>query len=295
MDLSITDLAIVVVAGGGIGWIAGLFGVGGAFLLVPVLNILLDIKVELAVGSTACQILGPATTALMARQIRLRDLKLPLTLAGGLMIGVMAGTMSFRYLDQFGTITLWGKEVSAAQTAVLAWYFIVMVQVGLFSIWESKRAERGRPISMGWIAGWNIPPLVRFREFEGEQISLPVLCWFGLGVGFQSGLIGTSGGLILIPGMIYLLGIRAEKAILTTLIIVWMISFQATVIHAWNGYVDLKLVCALLVGGTFGAQLGVRTGKLWGGEKLRRRFGWLLLASAAMIAVKFANMFVNFS
>lgn len=294
MDLSVTDFTIVVLAGAGIGWIAGLFGIGGGFLLVPVLNILLGIPVEWAVGSTACQILGPATTAIMARRLRFQDLELPLTLGGGLIVGVIVGTMTFRLLEQFGTISLWGKEVSAAEITVLGLYFVVMTQVGLFSIWETSRSQQGKPISLGWIADWNIPPLVTFPEFEGDRISLAILCWFGLGIGFLSGLLGMSGGLILIPGMVYLLGIRAEKAILTTLIIVWLISFQATVIHTWNGYVDLKLVGALLVGGTFGAQLGSRAGQLWGGEKLRRRFGWLLLASAAMIAVKFTTIFLDF-
>ncbi|HSG71476.1 MAG TPA: sulfite exporter TauE/SafE family protein [Planctomycetaceae bacterium] len=290
MDLSVTDFTIVVLAGGIVGWIAGLFGIGGGLLLVPVLNILLGIPVEWAVGSTACQILGPATTSLMARRIRLRDLELPLTLSGGLVVGVWAGTMTLRQLDLLGTIVLWEKEISAAQLVVLGLYFSVMAQVGLFSIWESHRAERGRPIALGWLADWRIPPLIRLREFEGDRISLLVLCWFGLGIGFLSGLLGMGGGLILIPGMVYLFGIRAQKAILIALIIIWMISFQATVIYAWNGFVDLKLVCALLLGGTFGAQLGSRTGQLWRGQKLRRRFGWLLLGTAAMIAFQFVRM-----
>lgn len=291
MEFTTLELVIIVAAGGGIGWVAGLFGVGGGFLLVPVMNILLGIPVEYAVGASACQVLGPATTALLARRIRWPSLHFPLTLAGGLFLGVTAGTFSFRTLETLGTREILGTPVEPAQLIVLIVYLLVMLQVGLFSIWETKRSKAGHPVSVCWMSNWNLPPLVRFREFEGERMSLPIVCWFGAGIGFISGLLGMSGGLILIPGLVYLLGMRVEKAVLPTLVIVWIISFQATVVHAWNGYVDLKLVSALLLGGTLGAQLGARTGQQWGGTKLRERFGLLLLTSAALIAFKLFRIF----
>jgi len=290
MDFSLLNFIVIVAAGGGIGWLAGLFGVGGGFLIVPILNIVLGVPVELAVGASACQILGPATTALLARRMTLPALNFPLTLAGGLFLGVTAGTLTFRQLESIGEIVLLGHQVSPAQLSVLSIYFCVMVLIGVFSLWETSRSKAGTPVSTGWIANWKLPPLASFREFEGGRVSLPIVCWFGLGTGFLSGLLGMSGGLILIPGMIYLLGMRVEKAVLPTLVIVWMISFQATIVHAWNGFVDLRLVAALLVGGTLGAQLGARTGQLWGGIKLRERFGWLLLLSACLIAYKIIRM-----
>lgn len=290
MDFSILDFIVIVAAGGGIGWLAGLFGVGGGFLIVPILNIVLGIPVEFAVGASACQVLGPATTALLARRVKLSTFNFPLTLAGGLFCGVTLGTLTFRKLETLGEMDVFGRQISPAQLSVLTIYLLVMLLVGLFSMWETSRSKSGNPISTGWLASWKLPPVVRFREFEGERISLPIVCWFGLGTGFLSGLLGMSGGLILIPGLIYLLGMRVEKAILPTLIIVWIISFQATIVHAWNGYVDLKLVSALLLGGTLGAQLGVRTGQQWGGTKLRERFGWLLLVSACLIAYKLVRL-----
>jgi uncharacterized membrane protein YfcA len=293
MDFSITELIIIVAAGSGIGWIAGLFGIGGGFLLVPVMNILLGIPVEYAVGASACQVLGPATTALLARRVHWRSFHFPLTLAGGLFIGVTAGTLTFQILENLDEITLFNQSVEPAQISVLVIYLLIMIAIGIFSLWETKRSKSGHPVSVGWLANWNLPPLVRFREFEGERMSLPIVCWFGVSIGFVSGLLGMSGGLILIPGLVYLLGMKVEKAVLPTLVIVWMISFQATVVHAWNGYVDLKLVSALLLGGTFGAQLGARTGQQWGGTKLRERFGWLLLTSAALIAYKLFRIFTH--
>ena len=90
MSFSLLDLAIIMVTAAGIGGLSGFFGVGGAFLLVPVLNVVLGIPVELAVAAAACQVLGLATTALSARGVGGAQLHLPLILAGGLFIGVLA-------------------------------------------------------------------------------------------------------------------------------------------------------------------------------------------------------------
>ena len=85
---SVSMLVPVTLAGAAVGVVAGLFGVGGGFLLVPVLNIVLRIPMELAVGAGACQVLGPATTSLLARRVAREHLRLPLTIAGGLFRGL---------------------------------------------------------------------------------------------------------------------------------------------------------------------------------------------------------------
>lgn len=290
-SISLEQLGIIIAAGACVGWLAGLFGVGGGFLLVPTLTILVGVPVEFAVGANACQVLGPSTTSLLVRKIERRDLPLPLTIAGGIFLGVGLGASTFRLLAGADKIQLAGATVSPAELIVLTIYLLLMLLLGAFSLWETGRANRGEPLPLAGLANWRIPPLREFSEFDEPLVSLPVIAWFGLGVGFLSGLLGLSGGFILIPGLIYLLGVRAERAIKTTLIVVWMISFQATIVHAWNGFVDLKLVASLLVGGTLGAQLGSRAAQAWGGRKLRQRFGWLLLASATMIVVKFVRMF----
>ena len=76
------ELLLVVLCGFGVGWLAGLLGVGGSFLLVPILHVVLGIPIDKAVGSTACQLLGPATAAVLARKLRREQLRLPLILGG---------------------------------------------------------------------------------------------------------------------------------------------------------------------------------------------------------------------
>ena len=244
--LSPTQLVFAVLAGGFVGILSGTFGVGGGFLIVPVLNIALGIPMEFAVGAGACQVLGPATTSILARRIDPAHLKLPLMITGGLLIGVFGGASALHSAQQSGDVALLGAEVMLADLVVLSVYFMLLSSVGLFAIWEVRRTVRGKTIRKGWLADFAIPPLIDAPEFNRPRVSVSVLAWFGLAVGFISGLLGMSGGLILLPGLIYLLGLRTHDAVVGSLIIVWIVALLATIVHAWNGFVVLPLVMALL-------------------------------------------------
>ncbi|QDT64332.1 sulfite exporter TauE/SafE family protein [Calycomorphotria hydatis] len=273
-----------------VGCVAGLFGVGGGFLLVPLLSLFPGITVEVAVGSAACQALGPATTALLARRPKRSHFRLPLTLLGGLLIGVFLGSELLTIADEWGTITLGGHDIDVSELAVMGIYCLLFISLGLFSIIESRTSDG---IDLGHLIGLDrlqIPPLVQYTG-TSRPTSLPVICWFGLAVGTLSGLLGMSGGLVLIPGLLYLFRMETRQTAAVSLVIVWLISFQATIAHAWAGRVDLMLVSALLLGGTLGARLGANLAGSWSGKHLRGRFGWLLLIAAGITACKLALTF----
>ena len=279
-------------AGAGVGFLSGMFGVGGGFLIVPVLNLVLRVDMELAVGTGACQVLGPATTSLLARRIDLRNIRLPLTIGGGLLVGVFSGAHVLELARQRGTIVLSRREVDAVELMVLSAYFALLLGIGCFAFWESRREQSGRPRGRGLFANWRIPPYGEFAEFDGQPVSIVVLAWFGLAVGFVSGLLGMSGGLILMPGLIYLLGMKTQNAVASSLVIVWMVSFQGTIAHAWHGNINLPLVVALLIGGTIGARIGSEVGIKLGGRNLRRRFSLMLLITAALIGMSLLRLIV---
>ena len=292
MSFDLLRLTMTALAGGGVGFLSGVFGVGGGFLLVPVLTILLGIPVELAVGAGACQVLGPATTSLLARRIGWQHLKLPLIVAGGLFVGVFVGAGVLEDTKSAAQIVLPGGPVPMSEFVVLVTYLVLLLAVGLFAMWEARRFRQSKPIKRGWIAGWRLQPLAILPEAEGCVLSIPILAWFGLGVGFLSGLLGMSGGLILLPGLIYLLGLRTHQAVVGSMVIVWIVAAQATVIHAWHDNIDLTLVAALLFGGTAGARLGAEFGERLGACQLRQRFGWMALGAAALIAFRVGRMFL---
>ncbi|RMG36333.1 MAG: sulfite exporter TauE/SafE family protein [Planctomycetota bacterium] len=277
--------AIAVVAGGGVGFLAGVFGIGGAFLLVPVLQLTLTLPVQHIVGSVVCYILGPATAALLARDVRADDLRLPLTTAGGLLVGVSLGTRLLHELKG----TAGGHGASSAELAVSVGYLLTLSLVGGFLVWESRRTAAGRPLSRGYLQRWRLPPSMPLPGGgEAGRVSVPVVCWFAVGVGVLGGFLGISGGLVLMPGLVYLFGVKTQKAVVASLVIAWLVAFQGTIAHGWYGNVDLLLVACLLVGGTVGARIGSAVGQRWKGAKLRERFGWLVVFAALLVVVKLA-------
>ena len=266
-----------------VGAISAVFGVGGGFILVPVLHAILGVEIPIAVGSTACYVLGPATTAMLYRKTRLMDWRLPLCVSGGLLVGVLLGTSVHNGL----------KDATSSQfsveTVVLGTYLVLLTTLGLFSVWEAERAARFRPVHRGWIKNVLIPPIATFREWNDLRISLTVLAWFGVGVGFLSGLLGISGGLLVVPGFLYLFGLPAQATVASSMVIVWIVSVFSTFSHAWTGNVDLGLVSALLAGGTIGARVGSNIGQRLKSQELRRNFGVLALLTAVFVAFQLAT------
>ena len=128
------DFFLISTTGGLIGFLAGMFGVGGGFLLVPILNIVLGIPMELAVGASACQVLGPATTSLLARKIKVRDLFFPLVITGGLLLGVIAGTGILEHAKSSAAVMLNGRNIIVADLVVLIAYFLMLTGLGVLSL-----------------------------------------------------------------------------------------------------------------------------------------------------------------
>lgn len=266
---------------------------GGGFLIVPVLHVLLGIPINLSVGAGACQVLGPSTTSLLARRTEREHLRLPLIIAGGQIVGTFLGAASLEGARRFrgdGQLDLMGRTVPLVELLVLSLYLLLLLSIGLFALLESRRPRTRGGKRQGLLAGLTIPPFCHPVEFEGRDVSISVLAWFGLCVGFLSGLLGMSGGLLVLPGLIYLLGMRTQQAVRSSLVIVWIGAIPNTVAHAWHENIDLPLVLALLVGGTVGARLGSEVGSRWAGPQLRKRFGWLLLATAAMVGYRLLNL-----
>lgn len=263
-----------------VGAVSAVFGVGGGFILVPVLNSLLGTPIDIAVGSTACYVLGPATTALLYRRVKRIDWRLPLIITGGLMVGVLLGGSTLNFFKNASHTML------SADVVVLGVYLVLLSVLGIFSLWESERAARFRPIPRGWLNQVLIPPVRVLEEWNDRRVSITVLVWFGVAVGFLSGLLGISGGLLIVPGLLYLFAVPAQQTIASSMIVVWIVSFQSTMMHGWSGNIDLVLVSSLLAGGTIGARFGSSVGRRLGSQQLRRNFGVLALCTAAFVAIR---------
>lgn len=285
MGFGLIDFFTISLAGGLIGFLAGMFGVGGGFLLVPILNIVVGIPMELAVGASACQVLGPATTSLLARKIKFRDLFFPLVITGGLLFGVITGTGILEHAKELAAISINGKPIVVADLVVLVFYFVLLLVLGVLSLRSAQRTDDELTGAV-FKDRLQIPPLTQFPGLLEGKLSIPLIAWFGLGLGLVSGLLGISGGILLLPTLTLGLGISTHRAISCSLVIVWIVALQSTVAHAWHGNISIIIVIALLLGGTVGARLGSDLNARLKGLQLRKQFGWLLLSVALMIGAR---------
>ena len=277
------ELLLVLGCGFIVGGLSGIFGVGGSFLLVPILHVVLGIPIEIAVGSTACQVLGPSTAALLARGVTQMQLRIPLIITGGIIMGVLLGTLILSEAGKIGDVQINDRNVDASELLVLSTYLVMLLGIGSFSLYEVRRQLTNRPVTRGALAKIVIPPVDTFSELGVGTLSIPVLALFGFVTGVTAGMLGISGALLLIPGLVYLLDIRSRKAILASLIVVWITSFLATISHAWHEHVDLALTISLMFGGTIGARIGSDLSNKLQSRSLRSGIGWLSLFAAGLV------------
>ena len=215
-------------------------------------------------------------------------------LAGGLFAGVYVGTSSLTALQSMGQAEFLGRPVAAVDLAVMSCYAVLITSIAFASLGSAVRATvRPRSDSddpsapaeppRGLITRWNVPPLARIPDLTPSVYSIPLLAAMGFGVGCLSGFLGMSGGLLLVPATVYLLGQRVQDAATLTVIIVWIVSCQASVLHALNDRVHLGLTVALLATGPPGARLGAELGMRLPGRQLRLGFGIVVLAAAGIV------------
>ncbi|MEW6273661.1 MAG: sulfite exporter TauE/SafE family protein [Bacillota bacterium] len=258
--------------GGVVGMLSGLFGVGGGFLLTPLL-MMIGIPPAVAAASDTNQIVAASVSGTLAHgRAGNVDFKLGyIMLLGGLTGGTLGAT-GVKILRQLGNFDL----------IVTLVYVVMLLFVGAFMFAESLRALRGKG-SADSLAG---RPFYLAKSLPGRlffpvsKIECSVIVLFALGffIGVMAALMGVGGGFIMLPVMIYLLGIPTHKAVGTSLFTVIFTAVNVTLAQAIiNETVDVMLALLLLLGSAVGAQVGARLGRLLKGEQLRIFFSVIVL------------------
>lgn len=259
--------------GGLVGVLSGLFGVGGGFLITPLL-LLVGIPPAVAVATSANQIVASSFSALLAHlRRRTVDLWMGTVLLIGGLLGSAFGVMLFNLLLRRGQIDLLVKLC----------YVVFLGSVGGLMLWESLRASwrarQGIPARRRrhlWVHA--LPFKTRFRV-SGLYISVIPPLGVGLMVGVLSAVMGVGGGFIMVPAMIYLLGMPTRVVVGTSTFQIIFVTAFTTFLHAvTNGTVDILLALMLIAGGVVGAQLGASLGTGLKPEKLRILLALLVLA-----------------
>lgn len=277
------SVLVIIGIGAAIGFISGLLGVSGGFLLTPLL-IFSGIPTAVAVGTSAAQVVASSSSAALAYWRRSSiDFRLAGILVAGGVIGSVIGVTLFRVLDQTGQLEL----------IIALSYVVLLGSVGALMLVESGRTIvsrwRGRPLVLGDSRGrkWlrRLPWQVRFRVAR-IQISVLPLMALGLGIGLLGSFLGVGGGFLAIPALIYFFRIPTNVVLGTSLVQIVGTMAVATVLHAvTNHSVDAVLALLLMAGSIIGAQFGARSALFLRGETLRALLAILVLAVGARFLV----------
>lgn len=267
--------------GGLVGVLSGMFGVGGGFLMTPLL-FFIGIPPAVAVATEANQIVASSFSGVLAHfKRRTVDLRMGTVLLVGGLTGAALGVVIFNYLKSLGQVDLLVKLC----------YVIFLGIIGSLMFVESLNAIRKSRKNTGpikrkkhnWIHG--LPFKMRFRV-SGLYISVipPVLV--GVFVGILSAIMGVGGGFIMVPAMIYLLGMPTKVVVGTSLFQIIFVTAFTTLLHATTNYtVDMALAVLLLVGGVIGAQFGAVIGAKLKAEQLRILLALMVIAVCLKLAL----------
>ena len=292
MEISLSFISVAVLIGGVVGVLTGIFGVGGGFILTPMLMICMGVASPIAVGSGLAVILINSTWGLYKRKgTGTIDTKLSLIVSAGSFFGVIAGSFLLRYLATMPDIIILGKEQNAADYSLL-WLFAVLLGFIAAYLYYDYHNHNGKApnVRIGLFAKLPIKPLARFSSLDQPSLSLPLLVGLGIAVGLLTGLLGVGGGVILLPALVYLVGQRAVKAAGTSLLLVWIASFVAVIQKGIGGEIDPKLTIALLIGGLIGTSLGTKLGLKFEGPKIRIYFVYVVVAATLLVIYEIARL-----
>jgi uncharacterized membrane protein YfcA len=272
--------------GAAVGFISGLFGIGGGFLMTPLL-IFLGIPPAIAVATQSAQIAASSTTSVLAALRRNAvDLKLGMILTLGGFVGTALGVWFFAAMRRAGQLDL---------VIVLSYVTLFTVVGGLMlsesvrEFWASRRG-RTRPVRRGGehapYLGW--PLRMRFHRSKLYTSIIPIL-GLAIAIGFAGALLGIGGGFIIVPALLYLFRVPTSVVIGTSQFQVLWTTISGTILHAIaNQAVDVVLALLLIIGGVFGAQFGARAGRNLRADVFRFLLSLLILG----VGLRFAHELV---
>jgi uncharacterized membrane protein YfcA len=267
--------------GAAVGFLSGLFGVGGGFLLTPLL-IFSGVPSSVAVASVTGQVAAASTSGALSYWRRGGiDFHLALYLVLSGTLGAFGGVATFAALRQAGQLDL---VISLGYLILLGIVGTLMMIEAVNALWKRRAGVVVRerlPRQHNWIHG--LPMRIRFKKSRLYISVLPVL-GLGVAIGFIGSLLGIGGGFILVPALVYLLRIPGSVVIGTSLLQVVAMMSATMILHAISSQsVDVLLAFCLMVGGVIGAQFGAQAGRQLKGDQLR----FLLAALVLAVAIRF--------
>lgn len=277
------NILVILGMGAAVGFLSGMFGVGGGFLITPLL-IFYNVPPAVAVATGACLVVASSVSGAISHFRRgTLDLKLGTLLLVSGLIGSTAGIAVFFTLRKLGLLDLF----------ISITYVILLGTVGSLMLIESVRAMRrasknksaslNRPGQHNWVH--RLPLKMRFKKSKIYLSVIPIVT-LGFSLGVLTSVMGIGGGFIMVPAMIYFLRVPTGVVIGTSLFQIVFVTAYTTMIQAtMNHTIDIVLALQLMIAGVIGAQYGVRVGQRLRAEQLRALLALLVLAVGMRLAI----------
>jgi len=278
------NVFLVLAMGLAVGFISGMFGIGGGFLMTPLL-IFIGVQPAVAVASVTTHVAASSFSGAIAYWRRnALDGTLAITLLAGGVLGSVAGVALFTWLRALDQLDL---VIGLSYVTLLGAVGVLMVAESVRAIMRSRRgkpADLRRPGSHIWFHG--LPLKLRFKRSKVYVSAIPVVA-IGFLIGFVGAIMGVGGGFLLVPMLIYLVRVPTVTVVGTSMVLTFLTMTWTTVLHAvTNHLVDAVLALILMVGGVIGAQFGAHAGQRIRGERLRLLLGLLVLSVGLRFALQ---------
>ncbi|WP_062228862.1 sulfite exporter TauE/SafE family protein [Aureimonas frigidaquae] len=274
---------ILIGMGAAVGFLSGLFGVGGGFLITPLL-IFYNIPPAIAVATGANQVIASSFSGALAHYRRgTVDLKLGLMLLLGGALGSVVGVWLFTILRRLGQLDLAVSLLYVVMLGTVGGLMLVEAVQAMRRVHKGGSGEVRHSSHHNWVQ--KLPFKMRFKRSKLYVSVIPVL---GLGffIGVLASVMGVGGGFIMVPAMIYLLRVPTAVVVGTSLVQIMFTAAVTTVLQAaTNQTIDILLGLLLMIGGVVGAQFGVEAGRKLRGDQLRALLALLVLAVAVRLLV----------
>ena len=268
--------------GAAVGFLSGMFGVGGGFLMTPLL-IFSGIPAAVAVGTEAAQIVASSVSGAIAQYQRKNvDIKMGFVLLTGGIFGSVIGVQVVKILREIGQFELFVKLTYVTFLGIIGTLMLIEALNTIRRSRGGKQVSARRPGQHSWIHG--LPFKMRFHRSKLYISAIPPLL-IGAFVGFLGAIMGVGGGFVMVPAMIYLLRVPTNVVVGTSLFQIVFVTAATTIMHATqNQTVDIVLALLLMIGGVIGAQFGAVAGEKLKGEQLRALLAGLVLLVCLRIA-----------
>lgn len=284
----LVSLPALTAVGLAIGFVAGMFGVGGGFILTPLLSLSFKIPMPIAVGSALCQKIGTSIGSFLKhRQYQHGELRVDFVMVGASIFGVDAGTRLLALLASLGNFTnAHGRPVSIVTLTLEGIYAAMLLFAASMTLHAVRRnPQQTKPSGTAPLVRFGLPPYIALPEVGIPRVSVTVMAYIGFATGLLSGLLGIGGGVALLPVLIYGYGFSIKDAAGTGILLLFATVVVGTFEHALRHNVDLRVALAILAGSSVGSQLGARTTARVSNQVLRVSFAALLLGTVGAIGI----------